>query len=91
MLVVTLPVRAAAIVVVAAAASAPPPASFAPPLELPEPPDPPELLAPLELPEPLEPPDGEPESGWGDEELLPQAKSSEEEIDATARELRTKE
>ena len=100
MLVVTFPWRAVAIVVVAAAASAPPPApaSFDPPLELPEelpdPLEPPELepLELPELPEPLELPEGAPESGCGvDGELLLQAKRSEEESDAIARDVNARE
>jgi hypothetical protein len=92
MLVVTLPVRAAAIVVVAAPASTPPPEEE-PLLELPELPeellDAPELLVPLELPEPLEPPEEEPESDGFDDEL--QANKTEDAIDATAREAKTRE
>lgn len=72
-------------VVVAAAASASPPASPEPPL----PEELPELPELLELP-PLELPDGEPESGWFDDELLLQAKRREEEIDATAKDVRTR-
>jgi hypothetical protein len=84
MLVVTFPMRAAAIVVVAPA-SIVPASSPDPPLELPE--ELPDPLDPLELPEPLEPPElpeGEPESGGGDDELLPHANRTEDAIDATA-------